>query len=159
MKSTLIACFTSHHLLQKTHTGFLLSGSSPQLPSSGSMEAAEQWMRDLNQLLPVSLLHCAVTNCASTSVAPSLWLIWKQCSFYILYFHSLERGLPTTRVLFTCQKPQVTAKLLTMSSADAALQQYLGHSCRGSATKPETFCNRTVCLALKLLFLWPLVIF
>lgn len=74
------------------------------------------------------------SSCAGR--APCLQLIQKQSSFSILYFHSTGRGLPTARVLFTCQKRSVPAKLPTMSFIISACQWCLGHSRRGSTAKP-----------------------
>lgn len=65
-------------------------------------------------------------------------------SSFFLYpsFHSLHRGLPTTRALFTCQKRPVTAKLPTMSFGGSACQWCLGHSRRGSAAKTWQLLKR-----------------
>lgn len=75
------------------------------------------------------------TGCSSTSTAPCLWFFQKQPSFHTLSFHSRDRGLPTTRVLFTCQKPPGAAKLPTTSFRGSACQRCPGHSHRGSAAK------------------------
>lgn len=50
------------------------------------------------------------------------------------FLHSLDRGLPATRGLSTCQKLPVAAKLPTMSFRGSN-HRWCGHSCRGSTTK------------------------
>lgn len=89
-----------------------------------------------------ALPHCRATGGSSASTAPCLRFIRKQSSFYILYFQSLDRGGPTARVLFTCQKPPIAAKLPTTSFRGSACQQCLCHSCRGSAAKTWQFLQQ-----------------
>lgn len=85
--------------------------------------------------IPCQALSRAAGRPGTRLQAPYLRLIQKRSSFYILYFHSLDKGLPTPRVLFTCQKPPLAAKLPTMSFGGSACQRCLGRSCRGSAAK------------------------
>lgn len=82
-----------------------------------------------------ALPHRRAASSSSASAAPCFCLIRKQSSFYILYFHGLDRGLPTARVLFTCQKPPGAAKLPTMNFRGSTWQRCLGHHRRGDAAK------------------------
>lgn len=102
--------------------------------------SASSWRCPLSSSLGTRLLpQHQVSGCSSASTALCLWFFQNQPSFYILSFHSHDRGLPTTRVLFTCQKPSGTAKLPTTSFRGSACQWCPGHSCRGSAAKTWQF--------------------
>lgn len=130
MKSSFITDFKVHQLLcWDSLFSFCLVGTLDDLalaPWRGNVSPCSCW-HPWEQLSPragwpAALLHTQTCDFSWSKKNPS---------FYIPSFHSLQRGLPTTRALFTCHKPPVTAKLPTMSFGGSACWWCLGHNRRG----------------------------
>lgn len=135
MKSNFITSFTAHQLLWESHVSFL----SLLVTTLDDLTLADVSACFCRCLLPsalgkqISRTDGWLEACLQAQPRASGWS-QNSLLFHTPFLHNLDRGLPATRGLSTCQKLPVTAKLPTMSFRSSTCQ-WCGHSCRGSTTK------------------------